>query len=148
MKRPESARGAASVSSSAVQLAKKIFGSLNGRKAMVLGAGDVAAIALECLRSEGVRVSIVANRTYERAEALAARSRRGRDALRRMLGASSRGVDVLVMLRRHPPAHDGGCPTHRAGDARHAAIVRSAFSTSRCRAMSKQTLASSRMSLY
>src|SRR4029078_8673376 len=48
-----------------------IFGSLSGRKAMVLGAGDVAALALECLRSEGVRVGIVANRTYDRAEALA-----------------------------------------------------------------------------
>lgn len=64
-------RGAASVSSSAVQLAKKIFGSLSGRRAMVLGAGDVAAIALECLRKEGVRVAIVANRSYERAELLA-----------------------------------------------------------------------------
>jgi len=65
-------RGAASVSSAAVQLSKKIFGSLSGRRAMVLGAGDVAAIALECLRKEGVRVSIVANRTFERAQALAA----------------------------------------------------------------------------
>jgi glutamyl-tRNA reductase len=37
-------RGAASVSSAAVQLARKIFGSLSGRHAMVLGAGDVAAI--------------------------------------------------------------------------------------------------------
>ena len=64
-------RGAASVSSAAVQLSKKIFGSLHGRKAMVLGAGDVAAIALECLRSEGVRVGIVANRTWDRADALA-----------------------------------------------------------------------------
>lgn len=64
-------RGAASVSSAAVQLAKKIFGSLSGRRAMVLGAGDVAAIALECLRNEGVRVGIVANRTYDRADALA-----------------------------------------------------------------------------
>lgn len=64
-------RGAASVSSAAVQLARKIFGSLNGRRAMVLGAGDVAGLALECLRSEGVRVAIVANRTYEKAEALA-----------------------------------------------------------------------------
>lgn len=64
-------RGAASVSSAAVQLSKKIFGSLSGRRAMVLGAGEVAAIALECLRSEGVRVSIVANRTFERAQALA-----------------------------------------------------------------------------
>ena len=64
-------RGAASVSSAAVQLAKKIFGSLNGRKAMVLGAGEVAALALECLVNEGVRVSIVANRTYDRAESMA-----------------------------------------------------------------------------
>lgn len=64
-------RGAASVSSSAVQLAKKIFGSLSGRRAMVLGAGDVAAIALDCLRKEGVTVAIVANRSYERAESLA-----------------------------------------------------------------------------
>ncbi len=64
-------RGAGSVSSSAVQLAKKIFGSLSGRRAMVLGAGEVAEIALDCLQQEGVRVSIVANRTYERAESLA-----------------------------------------------------------------------------
>ena len=64
-------RGAASVSSAAVQLAKKIFGSLTGRRAMVLGAGDVAAIAIDCLRDEGVNVAIVANRSYERAQALA-----------------------------------------------------------------------------
>jgi glutamyl-tRNA reductase len=67
------ARGAASVSSAAVQLAKKIFGSLNGRRAMVLGAGEMAELALECLMSEGVRAAMVANRTYDRAEALARR---------------------------------------------------------------------------
>jgi glutamyl-tRNA reductase len=66
-------RGAASVSSAAVQLAKQIFGSLNGRRAMVLGAGETAELALECLVAEGVRTSIVANRTFERAEVLAAR---------------------------------------------------------------------------
>ncbi|HUQ19423.1 MAG TPA: glutamyl-tRNA reductase [Gemmatimonadaceae bacterium] len=65
-------RGAASVSSAAVQLSKKIFGSLAGRRAMVLGAGEVAAIAIDCLRREGVKVSIVANRTHERAQTLAA----------------------------------------------------------------------------
>jgi glutamyl-tRNA reductase len=66
-------RGAASVSSAAVQLAKKIFGSLSGRRAMVLGAGEMAELALECLASEGVRAAIVANRTFERATELAAR---------------------------------------------------------------------------
>jgi glutamyl-tRNA reductase len=67
------ARGAASVSSAAVQLAKKIFGSLQGRRAMVLGAGEMAELALECLVSEGVRAAIVANRTYDRARELADR---------------------------------------------------------------------------
>ena len=66
-------RGAASVSSAAVQLSKKIFGSLAGRRAMVLGAGEMAELALECLASEGVRTTIVANRTFERATELAAR---------------------------------------------------------------------------
>ena len=64
-------RGAASVSSAAVQLAKQIFGSLSGRRAMVLGAGDMAELALECLADEGVRTAIVANRTRDRAEHLA-----------------------------------------------------------------------------
>ena len=67
------ARGAASTSSAAVQLASKIFGSLGGRHAMVLGAGEMAELALECLVSEGVRTAIVANRTHERAEELATR---------------------------------------------------------------------------
>lgn len=66
-------RGAASVSSAALQLARQIFGSLAGRRAMVLGAGEMAELALECLVNEGVRAAIVANRTYERAHELAER---------------------------------------------------------------------------
>ena len=64
--------GALSVSSAAVQLAKKIFGGLAGRRAMVLGAGEMAELALESLQQEGVRAAIVANRTFERATELAA----------------------------------------------------------------------------
>jgi glutamyl-tRNA reductase len=67
------ARGAASVSSAAVQLAKQIFGTLRGRRAMVLGAGETAALALECLVDEGVHAAIVANRTHEHAVELATR---------------------------------------------------------------------------
>ncbi|NUQ22277.1 MAG: glutamyl-tRNA reductase [Gemmatimonadaceae bacterium] len=66
-------RGAASVSSAAVQIAKQIFGSLAGRRAMVLGAGEMAELALECLADEGVRTAIVANRTFERATEIAGR---------------------------------------------------------------------------
>src|SRR4051812_15365149 len=63
--------GALSVSSAAVQLSKKIFGSLTGRRAMVLGAGEMAELALASFQEEGVHAAIVANRTFERAQALA-----------------------------------------------------------------------------
>lgn len=87
--------GAASISSAAVQLAKKIFGSLHGRRAMILGAGEMAELALECLVAQGVRTAIVANRTYERASEMAARH--GASALH-YDECWSRLADVDVML--------------------------------------------------
>jgi glutamyl-tRNA reductase len=66
-------RGAASVSSAAVQLAKQIFGSLAGKRAMILGAGEMAELALESLSEQGVRAAIVANRTFAKATELATR---------------------------------------------------------------------------
>ena len=94
-------RGAASVSSAAVQLAKKIFGGLSGRRAMILGAGDVAELALECLLGEGVRVAIVANRTHERAQALA--ERHGASAMHYdQCWGSLRDVDVLICSTASP----------------------------------------------
>jgi glutamyl-tRNA reductase len=94
-------RGAASVSSAAVQLAKKIFGGLAGRRAMVLGAGDVAELSLECLLSEGVRVAIVANRTHERALTLA--ERHGATAMHYdECWQSLREVDVLICSTSSP----------------------------------------------
>jgi glutamyl-tRNA reductase len=63
--------GAASAPSAAVALAEKIFGSLAGRQAVILGAGDVAELAATCLVGEGMSVTLVANRTYERAKLLA-----------------------------------------------------------------------------
>jgi glutamyl-tRNA reductase len=65
------ATGAASAPSAAVAVAAKIFTRLAGRSALILGAGDVAELAATCLVSEGVQVTLVANRTYERARAIA-----------------------------------------------------------------------------
>src|SRR4051812_42663551 len=94
-------RGAASVSSAAVQLAKKIFGGLNGRRAMILGAGDVAELALECLLAEGVRVAIVANRTHERAQSLA--ERHGATAMHYdQCWEALRDVDLLISSTSSP----------------------------------------------
>lgn len=73
--RSETGIGAApvSVASVAVDLAKRIFGDLAGRTVMILGAGEMAELALTHLRDEGIRTVIVANRNHDRAVELAAR---------------------------------------------------------------------------
>lgn len=59
--------GAASVPSAGVELAHKIFGELSGRKALVLGSGEMAELAMGLLASEGVRTVMVAHRDLARA---------------------------------------------------------------------------------
>ena len=65
--------GTASAASAGVAVAGKIFGDLAGRSALILGAGDMAELAASCLSDEGVQVTLVANRTHERARAIAER---------------------------------------------------------------------------
>jgi glutamyl-tRNA reductase len=65
--------GTASAASAAVAVAGKIFGDLAGRTALILGAGDMAELAATCLVDEGVQVTLVANRTHERARVIAER---------------------------------------------------------------------------
>ena len=65
--------GAASVASVAVELARKIFGGLEGRQVMILGAGSTAELVVEALGRDGIRGLVVSNRTYERACELADR---------------------------------------------------------------------------
>jgi glutamyl-tRNA reductase len=54
-----------------VELAKKIFGELEGKNVMLLGAGEMAELAAQHLLGNGVKNIMVANRTFERAEELA-----------------------------------------------------------------------------
>jgi glutamyl-tRNA reductase len=65
--------GAASVPSASIELARKIFGDLRGRRALVLGAGEMSELTMECLRGEGVQDMMVANRTAARADEVARR---------------------------------------------------------------------------
>src|SRR6185437_8459807 len=67
----EIGESAVSVSSAAVKLAKEIFGSLQGSRVLVIGAGEMAENAVDHLRGAGVAEILVTNRTRERAEALA-----------------------------------------------------------------------------
>jgi glutamyl-tRNA reductase len=67
--RSETAIGSSSVSISAVavQLAEKIFGSLNGTTVYVVGAGKMAELATRRLMASGVARIVFSNRTHERA---------------------------------------------------------------------------------
>jgi glutamyl-tRNA reductase len=64
---------AVSVSYAAVALGKKIFGDLRGKKVLLLGAGEMAELALEHLKGQGAGSIVVANRTLERGLRLAER---------------------------------------------------------------------------
>jgi len=65
-------RGHVSVGSVSVELAEKIFGDLRGCRVMVIGAGETSERTARTLLRHGVPSILVANRTYERAAALAA----------------------------------------------------------------------------
>ena len=62
-----------SVSSVAVDLAKRIFGSLSGKNVLLLGAGEMGEAAARHLKASGAGTLQVANRTLARAEELAAK---------------------------------------------------------------------------
>lgn len=64
-------RGSISVASVAVELAEKIFNSLAEHDVMVVGAGDTSEKTARALLSRGARSVIVANRSFDRAVALA-----------------------------------------------------------------------------
>jgi glutamyl-tRNA reductase len=64
-------RGSVSVGSVSVELAEKIFGDLRRCRAMVIGAGETSERTARSLLGHGVPSIFVANRTHDRACALA-----------------------------------------------------------------------------
>ena len=62
---------AVSVSYAAVELARKIFGSLSGHSVMIIGSGKMGELAARHLRRSGVSQIYVTNRTASRAEEMA-----------------------------------------------------------------------------
>jgi glutamyl-tRNA reductase len=63
--------GAVSISFAAVQLAKKIFGRLSGRRVLVVGAGEISTLTAQHLRAQGVAEVAITSRTAAHAQALA-----------------------------------------------------------------------------
>jgi glutamyl-tRNA reductase len=109
--------GTASVASVAVELARKIFGELGGRRILLLGAGDTAELVVAALARRGVQGAVVANRTYERALELAAKLQ-GRAIRLEEIPAALAEVDMVLTSTSAPhplitrrtvlEAHPGG----------------------------------------
>lgn len=66
---------AVSISYAAVELARKIFHVLEGKKVLLIGAGEMAELAARHLLTNGVGSMTVVNRTFERAVEVAERFR-------------------------------------------------------------------------
>jgi glutamyl-tRNA reductase len=79
----------------AVKLAEEVFGTLAGRRALVLGAGDMSELVVKHLKDRGVADLRIANRTPERARMLADRVG-GRAVAFEDLAGELPGVDVVV----------------------------------------------------
>ncbi len=63
---------AVSVASAAVAMTRTVFASLANRTALLIGAGETAALAARHLRADGLRRMIIANRNVDAARELAA----------------------------------------------------------------------------
>ena len=91
----------ASVSSAGAALAEQVFGDLRGRTIVLLGAGKVSELAARNLVSRGARIAVVANRTTDRATALAGRL--GGEALPlERVGEQLATADVVVSSTSAP----------------------------------------------
>ncbi len=64
-------KGAVSTTTAAIELAKKIFDSLEGKRVLIIGAGKIGEMTVRNLYSRGVSTVLVANRTFARAQELA-----------------------------------------------------------------------------
>jgi len=87
--------GAVSVSFAAVTLARKIFGRLDGRHVLVIGAGEISSLTAEHLRAQGVGDIVITSRTAAHAEALAA-SVGGRAALWEDVPLLLASADIVI----------------------------------------------------
>ncbi len=94
------AEGTVSVSSIACELAQKIFGQLGGRRALLLGAGEMGEAAARSLREMGAQLHVV-NRSEHRALTLAEQCG-GRAVPYEQLAVELAAADVVVASTSSP----------------------------------------------
>jgi glutamyl-tRNA reductase len=89
------ARNPASISSLAASIAEASIHNLAQAQIVILGAGEMAELAIEALRKRGAVKVLVLNRTLERAEMLAKRWQAGASTFEYMNEALS-AADILI----------------------------------------------------
>ena len=92
---------AVSIAFAAVDLAKKIFGQLEGKRVLLLGAGEMAELAAEHLLANQVASLTVANRTLEKALEVAGRFR-GRAVSLAELQGELVEADIIISSTASP----------------------------------------------
>jgi glutamyl-tRNA reductase len=99
---------AVSISYAAVELAKKIFYGLEGKKVLLIGAGEMAELAARHLMGQGVEKLFVANRSFDRAVQVADLFR-GKAILLEEIGHYLLEVDIVITStgsKTHMVTHD------------------------------------------
>jgi glutamyl-tRNA reductase len=86
---------AVSISYAAIELGRKIFGSLEGKKVLLIGAGEMAELAVAHLIRNRVGDILVTNRTFERAVELGRRFRGSPIKFEELLTSLS-DVDIVI----------------------------------------------------
>ncbi|MDD4951866.1 MAG: glutamyl-tRNA reductase, partial [Desulfovibrionaceae bacterium] len=97
------AASAVSISYAAVELARKIFGDLSGRTAMLIGAGEMAELAATHLMGHGTEKLLIVNRTLSRARELA-KAMRGRALPFEELTLHLAEADIVISSTGSPTA--------------------------------------------
>ncbi|NVM26261.1 MAG: glutamyl-tRNA reductase [Desulfobacterales bacterium] len=92
---------AVSVSFAAVELGKKIFGDLQGKKVVLIGAGEMAELAATYLLNNRIARILVANRTFTRAVELADRFH-GKAISFQEIGDQLLEVDIVITSTASP----------------------------------------------
>lgn len=64
-------KGAVSIGSAGVELAERILGTLEGKKALIIGAGEMGKLVGKAIAHKNLEKIYIANRTLERGEMLA-----------------------------------------------------------------------------
>jgi glutamyl-tRNA reductase len=92
---------AVSISYAAIELARKIFGDLEGKKVLLVGAGEMAELAVEHLIRNKVGEIFVANRTFERGVELSNRFK-GKAIRIEEIPSSLKVVDIIISSTGSP----------------------------------------------